>query len=316
MADIRENGWEWFHYDNPDFQVQFRRNFIPAGVIIRDIKSIHWHDDIEFIYVLKGATHYELAHETIKMKAGEGIFVNARQLHLIHADQNEDCELLCLIFHPIILCSTQYVTDNYVKPIIDNRDIQYVHLKSSIPWQKRVLEDIAQMEQFCENERGHMSVMKLIFDLWEQLFDHLVGVSDAEDNRINQDLSCMKNMISFIHKNYRNKITLAQICSSGNVGKSKCTLLFEKYYNVSPMEYVKNYRIEQGARLLTLSDMSITEIAYEVGFAEGSYFSKAFSEKVGITPIKYRGIGRGMSSYYELPQSQGIWSNSENGNHS
>lgn len=306
MADIRENGWEWFHYDNPNFQVQFRRNYIPAGIIIRDIKSIHWHDDIELIYVLKGATHYELANETIKMKAGEGIFVNSRQLHLIHADKDEDCELLCLIFHPIIMCSTQYVTDNYVKPIIDNSDIQYVHLKSEISWQKRVLEDIAKMEPFCESDRGHMRVMNFIFDLWEQLYDNLIGNCDAEDGRINQDLSCIKNMISFIHKNYRNKITLNEICNVGNVGKSKCNILFEKYYNVSPIEYVKNYRIEQGARLLTLSDMSITEIAYEVGFAEGSYFSKAFSEKVGIAPIKYRAIGRGLSSYYELPQSQGL----------
>ncbi len=45
------------------------------------------------------------------------IFGNSRQLHLIHADKDEDCELLCLIFHPIIMCSTQYITENYVKPI-------------------------------------------------------------------------------------------------------------------------------------------------------------------------------------------------------
>ena len=113
-------------------------------------------------------------------------------------------------------------------------------------------------------------------------------------------------MISFIQKNYRNKITLSQICGAGNVGKSKCNILFERYYNVSPMEYVKNYRIEQGGRLLVISDMPITQIAYEIGFADGSYFSKAFSEKLGITPIKYRAIGREMSSYYELPESQGL----------
>lgn len=306
MADIRENGWEWFHYDNPDFQVQFRRNFIPAGTIIRDIKSIHWHDDIELIYVLKGATHYEMAKETIKMKAGEGIFVNSRSLHLIHPDENEDCELLCLIFHPVIMCTTQYVTDNYVKPIIDNKDIQYVHLNNKVSWQKQVLDDIAGMERFCEEERGHMKVMNYIFDLWEQLYDNLMDTCSVEDNKTNQDLSCIKNMIFYIHKNYRDKIKLTDICSAGNVGKSKCTVLFEKYYNVSPIEYVKNYRIEQGARLLTLSDMPITEIAYEIGFTDGSYFSKAFTEKVGITPIKYRRIGREMSSYYELPQSQGL----------
>lgn len=123
------------------------------------------------------------------------------------------------------------------------------------------------MERFCGDERGHMKVISLIFDLWEQLFNNLVEISRLGEGMVNQDLSCIRNMISFIHKNYRNKILLAEICAAGNVGKSKCTILFEKYYNVSPLEYVKNYRIEQGARLLTLSDMPIAEIAYEVGFA-------------------------------------------------
>lgn len=301
MADIRENGWEWFHYDNPDFQVQFRRNYIPAGIDLSYDMSIHWHDDVEFIYVLKGSTHYEMANTNVKMKAGEGIFVNSRQLHLIHADKDEDCELLCLIFHPIILCSTEYITENYVKPLIENKNIQYVHLKSIIPWQKKVLNAIAKMEPFCNDERGHIKVMNYIYDLWDELFLNLIESSNDDD--INQDLSCMKKMIAFIHKNYRSKIMLSEICEAGNVGKSKCNLLFEKYYNVSPIEYVKDYRIEQGAKLLTLSDMSITQIALEVGFTDGSYFSKAFSEKIGITPNKYRGIGREMSSYYELPES-------------
>lgn len=304
MADIRENGWEWFHYDNPDFQVQFRRNYIPANIVINDM-NIHWHDDIEFIYVLKGVTHYEMADTNIRMEAGEGIFVNSRQLHLIHPDKDSDCELLCLIFHPIILCSTEYVTENYVKPLIENKAVPYFHLKSKISWQHRILTDIAEMEKYCESENGYLKVMNIIFDLWQNLFENLCDKT-GENDEINNDLTCTKKMISYIHKNYRNRIKLLDICEAGNVGKSKCNLLFDKYYNVSPIEYVKNYRIEQGAKLLTLSDMSVTDIAYEVGFADGSYFSKSFLNKVGVTPIKYRKIGRGMSSYYELPESQGL----------
>ena len=304
MADIRENGWEWYHYDNPDFQIQLRKNYIPAGIKIRDIKSIHWHDDLEFIYVLQGSTHYEMADKTIKMTAGEGIFVNSKQLHLIHPDKDEDCLLICLIFHPIILCSTEHITNTYVKPLIENKNIQYVHLKESNEWQKRVLHDIADMEAYLEDENGHLKVMSLIFDIWEQLFKNLVTNESDEDMSV--DLTCMKRMIQYIHKNYMNKISLQKICEAGNVGRSKCNALFEKYYNVSPIEYVKNFRIEQGAKLLTMSDMSVTEIAYETGFTDGSYFSKAFSNKIGISPLKYRAIGKGMSRYYELPESQNI----------
>ena len=302
MADIR-NKWEWFHYDNPEFQVQFRHNYIPAGITIRDI-SIHWHDDVELIYVLKGVTHYEMADEMIRIQEGEGIFVNSRQLHLIHADKDEECELLCLIFHPIILCSSNHITENYVKPLIENTDIPYVCLNSEIAWQKNILENIAKIEEHCSDERGHVRVMSLLFDMWDILFQNVIPTS--AESETNKDLSCMKNMISYIQKNYRSKIKLSDICEAGNVGKSKCNTLFDKYYNVSPIEYVKNFRIEQGAKLLTLSDMSVTDIAYDVGFTDGSYFTKAFSERIGITPLKFRSIGRGMSSYYELPESQGI----------
>lgn len=304
MADIRENGWEWFHYDNPNFQVQFRRNYIPAGTIIRDMKSIHWHDDLEFIYVLEGATHYELKDRTVKMSAGEGIFVNSRQLHLIHPDQDEDCTLLCLIFHPVVMCTTEHITENYVRPLIENNDISYIHLKSSIPWQKKVLDDILNMEPYFEVENGHIKIMMLIMDIWNQLYVELCK-QDANEGK-NNDLECMKKMTLYIQKNYRSKIKLSEICDAGNVGKTKCNNLFDRYYNVSPIEYIKNLRIEQGAKLLTLSDMSITDIAYEVGFTDGSYFSKTFSEKIGCSPMKYRQIGRGMSHYYELPESQGL----------
>ena len=304
MADIRENGWEWYHYDNPDFQVQLRKNYIPAGIKIQDIKSIHWHDDLEFIYVLQGTTHYEMADKVVKMTAGEGIFVNSKQLHLIHPDKDEDCLLICLIFHPIILCSTEHITNTYVKPLIENKNIQYVHLKESNEWQKRVLHDIADMEAYLEDENGYLKTMSLIFDIWEQLFKNLV--TNESDEEVSFDLTCMKRMIQYIHKNYMNKISLQKICEAGNVGRSKCNALFEKYYNVSPIEYVKNFRIEQGAKLLTMSDMSVTEIAYETGFTDGSYFSKAFSNKIGISPLKYRAIGKGMSRYYELPESQNI----------
>ena len=107
MSDIRANRWEVLHYDDPDFQVMFRRNKITAGAPLCDITN-HWHDDVEFLYVIEGNVYYEMEKETLKISAGEGIFVNAKQMHLIHSG-DKDCVLLCLIFHPIILCSSEYI---------------------------------------------------------------------------------------------------------------------------------------------------------------------------------------------------------------
>lgn len=295
MADIRTNKWEWFHYDNPDFQVQYRINDIPANAIFPNM-SIHWHDDVEFIYVLEGSVFYEMENETVKIHQGEGIFVNARQLHLIHADSCNS-KLCCLIFHPIILCSTEYVTSNMVMPVLENESIPYILLSDKELWQKQLLQDIWQMGTCAMGTGGQLQTMKYIMDIWDLIYQN---TSVEQDEPGNQSLSAVKKMISFIQHNYREKIMLTDICEAGNVGKTKCSALFDAYYNMTPMDYLRKYRIEKGAKLLEISDMSVTEIAYEVGFSDSSYFTKTFGQQIGCSPQEYRSYGRGMSRYYEV----------------
>lgn len=136
MADIRDDRSECLHYDNPDFHVQFRKNKIRADDILDDI-SIHWHDEVEFIYVIKGSIRYQLQDKIVQIKAGEGIFVSSRQLHLIVSNHVE-VTLYCLIFHPMILCSSNYVAEKFVSPIVRNDGICYIILSHNVAWQGNV----------------------------------------------------------------------------------------------------------------------------------------------------------------------------------
>lgn len=296
MADIRNGGWEWLHYDNPDFQVQYRKNHIPAKAVLTDI-TFHWHDDVEFIYVIKGSAGYYINDTKVIIHAGEGLFVNARQRHLLEST-NEDCILYCLIFHPVILCSSEYIASNYVMPILENKELTHVLLMDEVDWQKKILMAIADMQPYAESGNAHMQLMRSVYDIWDGLYQNLIsGGPDKEEG--NKDLISMKRMTAYIQNNYRNKIKLQDICKAGNVGKTKCNELFATYYNLTPIEYLRNYRIDKGAGLLEITDMSITEIAYETGFTDGSYFTKIFRQQIGCSPQDYRSYGKGMSRYYE-----------------
>ena len=72
IPDIKEDGSESIRYDDPDFPLFCRRNFIPANWILPGM-TIHWHSDLEFIYVKKGSAFYQLNDCTVKMNEGEGI---------------------------------------------------------------------------------------------------------------------------------------------------------------------------------------------------------------------------------------------------
>ena len=94
--------------------------------------------------------------------------------------------------------------------------------------------------------------------------------------------------MSFINKNYQDKVTLEQIANAGGVCKSSCCNIFKKYLHDSPMNYMINYRIECSAKKLKETDLTITEIAFEVGFSGASYYSEMFHKYFGCSPKEYR----------------------------
>jgi AraC-like DNA-binding protein len=60
----------------------------------------------------------------------------------------------------------------------------------------------------------------------------------------------------------------------------------------TPVEYIRSVRLEKAAILLEKSDLTISEIAYEVGFSTPSYFTRAFKTKYKTSPSEYAGRGR------------------------
>lgn len=57
----------------------------------------HWHDDIELIAVPEGEMDYNMNGEVIRLQKGEGIFVNAQQLHFGFSRTMTECIFICII---------------------------------------------------------------------------------------------------------------------------------------------------------------------------------------------------------------------------
>lgn len=57
--------------------------------------------------------------------------------------------------------------------------------------------------------------------------------------------------------------------------------------DVSPNEFIRNYRLRKAAKLLECGEMNVTEVIYETGFSHKSYFTRCFKEMYGITPKEY-----------------------------
>lgn len=276
---------ETIYYDSPDYPIYTK--YCVLSSYPNYAAPSHWHDDIEFIAIISGEMQYNVNGEIVTLHPGEGILVNSCQMHYGYSATKKECRFLCVLLHPMLLCTTTTYEHDFVFPIINHSRLSFIHLRESISWQRIILKKI----RFIYNARSEptfpMKAQIAFMTIWTLLFEN-IPPTESEKIRLNDDLVITKNMVGFIQQNYKNKVSLSDIAAAGVVGESKCCKLFSRYIVKSPIIYLNQYRANKSMILLRTTDKSITEIATEVGFCGGSYYAEIFRKWIGISPTAYR----------------------------
>lgn len=285
LIDLKDDYSEKIHYDSSDYPIYIRRCLLSHYP--NYAAPSHWHDDIELIAVLSGEMSYHVNGEIIQLQSGQGIFVNARQMHFGFSDTHSECDFICILLHPMLLCASSAFEDTFVLPIIQDNTIPYIFLNPDIRWKKEILEHIGFIHARKGLKTAPLHVQSSFFYIWSLLCEN-ISLEKKIANPQNGDLTIMKNMVGFIQKNYARKISLADIAASGAVGQSKCCKLFANYFSQTPNGYLNQYRLNKSTELLRGTDMPVTEIALSVGFGGASYYAETFRKWLGKSPTEFR----------------------------
>jgi len=103
-----------------------------------------------------------------------------------------------------------------------------------------------------------------------------------------EDIEKVQKTAEIIKLNPENFKNLESISRSVGMCRSKLHKCFCLVYGMSPFEYLREFRMETAKSLLLNGKMSITEIAYSLGYSSQSHFAKTFREQVGVLPRKYK----------------------------
>ncbi len=294
--DMRADGSEKVKYDYDGYYAYIRRSTLSLWQNYS--ADSHWHDDLEFISVISGYMDYNVNGEIIRLNAGQGIIVNSRQLHFGFSKEHKDCDFICVLLHPMLLCVSQYIEREFVSPILSDGSVAYIFLDENTQWQKTVLEILAKMVEYKDSFSAPLLIQSLFNQIWLLIIENAVDMKQRKVT--DRNLSVLKDMILYIQKKYRNKITLCDIAKSGNVSKSTCLVIFKKYLHDTPANYLIEYRLKKAAELLKKTNMSVSEISFEVGFHGASYFAEAFKKNYGCTPSEYKNFqGRKLYGDYD-----------------
>ncbi|HYQ57518.1 MAG TPA: AraC family transcriptional regulator [Draconibacterium sp.] len=94
--------------------------------------------------------------------------------------------------------------------------------------------------------------------------------------------------INLMLENLNRKLTLNQLAQEVQLSVSYFTRLFLRRTGFAPIDYFNQLKIQKACRLLTNKELTIAEVAREVGFEDQFYFSRMFRKVMKQSPSEYR----------------------------
>jgi DNA-binding response OmpR family regulator len=118
------------------------------------------------------------------------------------------------------------------------------------------------------------------FELW---------VGDKPDSKIFRDHDFLRHVFDVINENCeREDFSVEMLARKLNMSVRSLHRKMKALANEKPSKMIWMVRVKKAATLLKSSDLSITEVAFKVGFSETSHFSRVFREQYGMSPSEYR----------------------------
>ena len=121
----------------------------------------------------------------------------------------------------------------------------------------------------------------------EQFYEEIENRSNTS-GLLKKDLKKIAELGDYIKKNPETQHSIKSLCAMSGLSPSKLQEGFKFMHSRTVSDFVRNTRLEKAERLLTSTDLTISEIVYSVGLTSRSYFCKIFKDKYKFSPREYK----------------------------
>lgn len=247
---------------------------------------MHWHEDLQFIYVLDGEIDIKTLDTSVQVNKGSGIFINKNVIHLVK--RASSCHYNSFIFPDYFLkFYFGSPATAFVERIAGKDEMPICCFSKEMDWCKPVLSVLSRLADL-ENRKTEFyayEALCLLSALWLEVCRSIRLPSKTADTVMG---ARMQKFLQYISEHYGEDISLDRLAKSANVSKSECLRCFKASMQTTPCKYLTEYRLSKAVELLENSDEPIGAIADSVGFRQTSHFGQRFKEKTGFSPRDYR----------------------------
>lgn len=251
----------------------------------------HWHRAVELSYTSKGSIdHFYIAGENFQTQSGQILVVNNQDIHSIRVlNYKEEPDLALTITYPYPFLAGQYEDISHCQFDINHPETFSTQQKQAYNHLQDILEMIIrdfQADSPQKNLKLNLGILQVLDILVTSfLVDTVADVH--KDNRL-QIAERIKEIDSFLQKNYQETIGLGELAEHCHLSRSYMARFFKAHFGVILRQYLATIRAQKARDSLIETKDCLTDIALKHGFSGLRSMNRALETNFGKTARQLR----------------------------
>ncbi|MDM4014653.1 helix-turn-helix domain-containing protein [Roseiconus lacunae] len=106
---------------------------------------------------------------------------------------------------------------------------------------------------------------------------------------LGETMDAFAKVIPHLHENFAERLSTEELAEMAGLSVGHYERRFRRAFGASPRQYLVRIRVEQAAKILLETDVTVSEVAHAGGFYDHAYFSRSFRKIMQLSPSQYRG---------------------------
>ena len=254
----------------------FYERDIPVEVtaILLENYPMHYHKDIELLYVLDGEARVKCSGRIRKASKGVVTVINGLELHEVSA-VTDDCVVMML-----------HLDTEYFKRYYPELEDTYYYCDAHGAGSAAIIANYMRKMMMALITKGELyedEVVETAHNIIASL-----GIKTHETEANGNSATRLRRVLQYACDNYQRKLTLKEIADREDLNLYYLSHNIKDASGHSFQQLLNYIRVEASEELLLNTDMSIGQIASETGFSAVRYYTKHFEEWLHMPPLEYR----------------------------
>lgn len=258
---------------------------IPGRILMQDKpgwrcrSSLHWHSELEFVYMIHGCMEAKVNGKEYTIHDGEFYFVDHEDIHINAApDKMAVQKYLVVLLSYDELKRYREDLDQYVICVNTNEDVR-----------EEIAGLLMRLTEYEETAPPYSQILKnqVILQLY---YIFLTKCLEPKEHFLGgvRDVRYAKQIISYVRLHFREKITMNMLADEVGLSPQYLSKYFKSVTKMNLGQYLGRVRVENANRELVSGDRTVTEVALDNGFPNVKSYINVCKRVYGMTPAEYK----------------------------